>query len=540
MANDEEKKNPGPENPEPHPIDENSLDDLLPEVKVTNEESEVTSDEINDEKISPAILEDVIHRKDAAKLTEIFTFIPDADIAEAASELENVTDLIYLFRNTPSKNAAALFDELDQDTKEKLIAAMTDKELVKLVNEQSADDVADVVGDMPANLARKVLKAADADMRADINKLLKYADDTAGAIMTTEYLELKEGLTVSKAIETIRKIGKDAETVYTLFLCTDRRKFAGTVNLDDLIFASGEQKLSEIMSKDAPYVHVNTDKEEVANMMAKYDLNALAVLNDDECLVGIVTIDDAIDVAVEEANEDLAHFSKMATADAPYMDTSIWRNAKRCFPWLIGLIVLGTFTTMVLNRLEAQQIFTALPILISFVPTLMDTGGNAGGQTTGLMIRGLATKEFGPRQTLQVAWKELRSALLIALFVGVFAFVWITIECYTGIVSLGVVTDTNGMIYDFSNISIWNGSAFRGPLAGEFAIHTLTFSGLVALTMFVAISASKVVGTLLCMGAAAIKKDPALLAQPLLTTVMDVLTLLIYFAMACVFFPAFA
>ena len=170
----------------------------------------------------------------------------------------------------------------------------------------------------------------------------------------------------------------------------------------------------------------------------------------------------------------------------------------------------------------------------------MDTGGNAGGQTTGMMIRSLAMKEFTPKETLKVLWKEFRSSVLIAAFVALFAFVWITLEQYTGIVSLGQVGDPNGVNYDFSNYTIWNGNAFKGPLAGEFAIHALTFSALVSVTMFAAISVSKIIGTLLCMGAAAIKKDPALLAQPLLTTVMDVTTLLIYFLMACMFFPTFA
>ena len=517
---------------------------MLEEEKKDQEEKEPTespeaSEKVNVKKVTAEELENAIIAHDRTKLREIFDTVPNIDIAEAAEELD-IKVLIALFRDISSELSAPLFDELTQDKKEELVKAMTDKELVALVNEQFADDVTDTVGDMPANLARRVLRAADKDMRADINVLLKYKPDTAGAIMTTEFLEFKQGEPVKKTIAEIRAKGKDAETIYTIFVRNEKRKFVGTVDLDDLIFASEDQKLMDIMNKDAPSCHASTDKEEVANMFRRYDLNAMAVLNDDGCLIGIVTVDDAVDVITEESNEDLARVTNMEPTEKPYMEMTIWENAKKCFPWIIALLILGTFTTMVLNRLETQQIFQSLPILISFVPTLMDTGGNAGGQTTGMMIRSLAMKEFGPKEVGKVVWREFRSSILIALFVAVFAFLWITIEEYTGIVSLGTIKDMDGTLYSFEGYSIWNGSVFNGPQAGEFAVHALTFSSLVAVTMFAAVSVSKIIGTLLCMGAAAIKKDPALLAQPLLTTVMDVTTLLIYFAMACLFFPKFA
>ncbi len=501
---------------------------------------ELTSEEVTSNKFNSDILKAAINAHDKARMHEIFDSVPDADIALAAEGLEPA-ELITLFRDNPSSFTAPLFDDLSQEKQEELVKAMTDKELVSLINSQSADDIADTIGDMPANLARKVLSAADKDMREDLNRLLKYKEGTAGSLMTTEYLEFKETESVSNAIKTIRKIGREAETVFTLFIRNAKRKFVGTVDLDDLIFAKEDQSLSDIMNRDAPYCHVNTDQEEVGNMFRKYDINAMAVLNEDDCLTGIVTVDDAVDVITQETNEDLARITNMEPTEKPYMSLGIWENAKKCFPWIIALLVLGTFTTMVLNRLELQNIFVHLPILISFVPTLMDTGGNAGGQTTGMMIRSLATKEFGPKETLKVIWREFRSSLLVGLFVAIFAFVWIILESYTGIVSLGNVGDPDGINYDFTGYNVWNnGLAFVGPLAGEFAIHVITFSALVALTMFVAISVSKIIGSLLCMGAAAIKKDPALLAQPLLTTIMDVTTLLIYFAMACLFFPSFA
>ena len=512
---------------------------------------EETQDEPNDngvdvEKTSEEELARLIEARDRNGLIEVFDKVPTIDIAEAADDL-SPEQLIYIFRSLSSALTADLFDGFSPETKEKLIKAMTDRDLVKIINSQSADDVADTVGDLPANLASKVLKAADKDMREDINQLLKYKEDTAGSLMTTEYIELLDTTRVDKAIQEIRDKGRDAETVYTIFVRDKFRHFEGTVDLDDLIFAKPEETLKDIMNEDVVSVSTNTDQEEVGQMFSRYDLNALAVLNDDDRLVGVITIDDAVDVIKEESSEDLARITNMEPSDRPYTETSVWSNAKKCFPWIIALLILGTFTTMVLNRLESQTIFTSLPILISFVPTLMDTGGNAGGQTTGLMIRGLAIREFGPRDTLKIVWKEIRSALIVALFVAVFAFIWVAMEEYTGIVSLGIVTDTSGETFDFSGMTIWDGSAFLGKtidgkfISGlDFASHSLTFAALVSITMFVAITFSKAVGTLLCMASAAIKKDPALLAQPLLTTVMDVATLLIYFAMACIFFPKFA
>lgn len=501
---------------------------------------ELTSEDINEASFDSEVLLAAISKHDRKELKRIFERIPDADIAKACEDLD-IKDVITLFRDTKSEQNASLFDELSQDLKESLVQAMTNKELVEIVNSQYADDLADSVGDMPANLAKKVLAAADPEMRKDINQLLKYKEDTAGAIMTTEFIELKEGMNVKKAIDHIRLRGREAETVYTIFVRNERRKFVGTVDLDDLIWSKDDALLSDIMNKDAPFCHVNTDKEDVANMFRKYDLNALAVLNEDNCLLGIVTVDDAMDVITEESNEDIAHMTNLVPSEKTYNETGVFENAKKCIPWIIALLVLGTFTTMVLNRLESQMIFVSLPILVSFVPTLMDTGGNAGGQTTGMMIRGLATNEFGPKDILKILWKEFRSSLIVAACVALFCFIWVTMEQYTGIVSLGEVNyPGDGTTFDFSNYYIWNGMAFSGEHAAQFATHSLTFSALVSITMFFAIVFSKIVGTSLCMGAAAIKKDPALLAQPMLTTVMDVLTLVIYFGIACLFFPSLA
>ena len=476
--------------------------------------------------IDPEKILGYIRRKDRKALLTIFEIVPNIDIAEAVADFEPA-DLLYIFRAVPSEITADFFDELPSDTKEKLIKAMTDKELVEIINEQYADDVADTIVELPANLASRVLRATGKEMRKDVNQLLQYADGTAGALMTTEYLEFTDDAVVSNVIEEIRKKGKDAETVYTIFVRNRKRQFVGTVGLDDLLFASPDQTLREIMNQDVVSCYTATDQEEVARMFRRYDLNAMAVLNSDSRLVGVITVDDAIDVMTEESAEDLARLTNMEPSDRPYMEQSAWANASRCIPWLIALLILGTFTTLVLDRIEKSAIFTALPMLIAFVPTLMDTGGNAGAQTTGLMIRGLAVGDFHPRDVLKVLWREFRAALIISAVVLSFAFLWVMMEQYTGI-----VCDAE----TFPGVNIWNGNCWTM----DFFLHTLKSSALIAITMGIAVLASKTVGTLLPLGAAAIKKDPALLSQPMLTTIMDVTTLVIYLLMAMAFFPHFA
>ena len=491
----------------------------MDEEKVENMEPKVPT-------IDPDKILGYIRKKDRKALLTIFEIVPSIDIAEAVENFDPA-DLLYIFRAVPSEITADFFDELSSDTKEALIKAMTDKELVAIIKEQYADDVADTVIELPANLASRVLKAADKEMRQSVNQLLQYSDGTAGALMTTEYLEFVDTAPVSDVINEIRTKGKDAETVYTIFVRNKKREFVGTAGLDDLIFAKPNETLEDIMNRDVVSCYTATDQEEVAKMFRRYDLNAMAVLNSDSRLVGVITVDDVIDVMVEEQQEDLARLTNMEPSDKPYMELSAWDNAKKCIPWLIALLILGTFTTMVLDRIEKSAIFTALPMLIAFVPTLMDTGGNAGAQTTGLMIRGPAVDDFEPKDVLKVLWKEFRSAVIIAGIVAAFAFLWITIEQYTGIVN-----DAE----NFKDINIWSGNCWNV----DFFAHTMKNSALISITMGIAVLFSKCIGTLLPLGAAAIKKDPALLSQPMLTTIMDVATLCIFLLMAVIFFPQFA
>ncbi|MCQ2772326.1 MAG: magnesium transporter [Bacilli bacterium] len=525
---DEEKKTTEVVPPsEPIVLDDDAP--IVPDQETIEAADEAVEETVDVEEITPEALEEAIVNKNKAELIRIFETVPDVDIAEACDEIE-VTSLIRLFRMMKAEMTAELFEELSQDKKEELIRGMTDKELVSIINEQYADDIADTVGDMPANLAMRVLKAADKEMRAAINTLLKYQEDTAGAVMTTEYLEFREDMDVKTAIKQIRSKGKDAETVYTIFVRDAQRKFVGTVDLDDLIFAKEDEKLGDIMNCDIPTVQANTDKEEVANLFRRYnDMKALAVLNDEDRLVGVVTVDDAIDVMVEETTEDIESMNAVSALEDSYLETKPWDMAKKCFPWLIILMVLGTFSSMVLSRLE--DTLGTLAVLTAFITVLMDTGGNSGGQTIALMIRGLSLREFGPEDFGKIIWKELRSSLITAAIVGVFGMIWFTMEQMTGIVinshAVDSVIAANGLPAD-ALVTIWQGNIW----SWTFFLPVLVVSAAVSLTLFAGIIFSKVLAIVLPLVTAALKKDPAVIAQPILTTIIDVSSLLLFFAIA--------
>ncbi len=511
------------------PAENLELEDIIPDLETIEAADESDEETVDIEEVSTEELIKDINERNKKELNRIFDEVPDIDIAEAC-EIIDVTSLIRLFRMMPSERTAELFEELSQDKKEELIKGMTDKELVEIINEQYADDIADAVGDMPANLAARVLKAADKNMRKDINTLLKYQDDTAGAVMTTEFLEFKQDLSVKQTIEQIRNIGKDAETIYTIFVRDSQRQFVGTVDLDDLIFAKESQKLQDIMNKDAPTIQANTDREEVAVIFRRYDLNAIAVLNNDNRLVGVVTVDDAIDVMIQETNEDIESMNQVGTLEDSYLETSPWDMAKKCFPWLIILMVLGTFSSMVLSRLE--DTLGTLAVLTAFITVLMDTGGNSGGQTIALMIRGLSLKEFGPKDFGKIIWKELKSSIITASIVAVFGVIWFTIEQVTGIIintnAAEAVIEAQGLTYNGQLVTIWQGNIW----SWAFFKPVLIVSVGVSLTLFVGVIFSKVLAICLPLLSAVLKKDPAIVSQPLLTTIIDVLSLLTFFLIA--------
>ncbi len=461
-------------------------------------------------------------QRDAQGLRDFFEVTPTIDIAEACEDIDDVAVFLYIFRTVNNEYSSEMFTELSSEKQEMIINAFTDKELVSLLNNSFADDVVDTINDMPANVTNRILKVAPKDIRNDINKLLQFKENTAGSLMTTEYIEVRDTATVEDTIALIRKQGRDAETVYTLFVKDKSRVMVGTADLDDLIFAQGDDLIKDIMNRDFVTCNVNDDQEAVANMFQRYDLTAMAVVNNENRIMGIITIDDAVDVLVQEANEDINALSHITPLEDSYLDTSPWKMAKKCFPWIIVLLILGTFTTMALDRIEKSNVFALIPVLICFVPTLMDTGGNAGGQTIALMIRGLGTKEFTPKDIWKILGKESLTALIVSLFIGVFSFIWFTLEQYLGIV-------TNESLYvNGVAATIWNGNCWTS----EFALTSLAVSLTVSVTLIIASFVAKIVAVLLPLGVAALKRDPAVVAQPLLTTIVDVFSLVIYLVVA--------
>lgn len=458
-----------------------------------------------------------IDNRDVKTLREIFETTPAIDIAELCDEIEDVSKLIFIFKTVKSEFTADFFTSLNPTIKKELIEVMSDADVAKVFKEQFSDDIADYIEELPANLVSKVLKDVSKEKREDVNTLLNFKSDTAGSIMTTEYLSLNDEMTADQAIEHIRNVGKEKETIYTLFIRDKQRNLVGTLDLDSLIFAQGEQQLKDIMNRNYVTVNVNDDQEDVAQIVKRYDLNAIAVLNADNRLCGIITIDDIVDILEEEASEDIAKMGLIAPLENSYIKTSSWQMAKKCFPWIITLLILSTFSSFILSSF--QEKLAVLPILAAFIPVLTDTGGNAGGQTISLMIRGLALKEFSPKQFWKILGKELLTSLYTATIVMIFAFVWFTIEQYTGIVNINL------------NANIWNGKCWTA----EFAKHAFSISAIVSATLWVTTIVSKAIAVMLPLAVVKMKKDPAVASEPLMTTIIDMISLLIYFGIAIPF-----
>ena len=454
-----------------------------------------------------------IQKRNAAELREIFETVPNIDIAECLDEVDDAAVFLYIFRTVSSEYTSDFFAELTTDQQELIINSFTDKQLIELLENSFADDIVDTLEEMPANVVNRVLKACPADLRKDVNSLLNYQENTAGSVMTTEYLDMKEDLTVKDALKIVRKRGKDAETVYTVFVRDSKRNLKGTINLDDLIFADEDEVLSEIMDRDFVTCNVNDDQEEVANMFKRYDLNAMAVVNNENKIIGIITIDDVVDIIVEEATEDIAHLNQISNMDEPYLKTPVFKLVMKCVPWILILIVLQMFSTLIISRFEGA--IASLTLLSFFMSLVTDAGGNAGGQTTTLIVRSISLDEFDKGDFKRVLWKELRVTLCIAGIVGLFAFGWIFFETSVGIANV--------------KESIEGVKEAHPEWAMSEMTVKLVVSGLIASTLFVAMIVSRMVACMLPFLAKKIKLDPAVVCGPFTTTLVDVITLLTYF-----------
>lgn len=446
-----------------------------------------------------------IKNRNAQELRDIFENVPNIDIAEAVEDVDDVASLLYIFRVVKNDYAAEFFAELSTEQQEKIINAFTDKELIDLINNSFADDIVDTLEEMPANIVNRVLKVCPKDMRKDVNTLLNFKENTAGSVMTTEYIEMRENISVKEAISIIREKGREAETVYTIFVRDAKRTMVGTVDLDELIFSKEDEKLEDIMNKDFVTCYVNDDQEEVANMFKRYDLNAMAVVNTEDKIIGIITIDDVVDIIVEEANEDIARLNAVSSMDEPYLKTPIWRLVLKCAPWILALMVLQVFSAMILSGFE--EAISQFAILAVFTPLIMDAGGNSGGQTTTMIVRSLSLEEFDKKDYGKVIWKELRVAAIIGLIVAVFAFGWLMFEMSIGIINTDSIRERPGNYY------------------GNMAI----VASLVGMTLFVTMLISRLVGCSLPFLAKILHLDPAVVCGPITTTMVDIISLITYF-----------
>ena len=432
---------------------------------------------------------DFLEQKKFAQLKPLLSALEPADLAEIFSELSEV-DLPVVFRLLPKELAAEAFVEMNSSQQELLIRSFSDKELKLILDELFVDDTVDIIEEMPANVVRRILLQADSETRKEINEILKYPKDSAGSIMTTECISLRENMTVAQCFEKIRKQAIDKETIYTCYVTDESKKMLGTVTVKDLLLHDYEEKVGSIMNENFIFVDTLADKEEAANILSKYDLLSVPVVDQENRLVGIVTVDDALDVITEEATEDISFINSVTPSDKPYLETSVTRIYLHRIPWLLILMISASFTGLILNTYQ-HMLGT---LLVACVPMVMGTGGNAGSQASVTVIRGMALDEIRPRDILKVIWKEVRVALLVAISVG--------IACY---LKLQLI---DGLI--FGDYYPWKDS-----LA-------------VSLSIACAIVMAKIVGCCIPIFAKTIHIDPAVFANPFITTITDVLSLLIF------------
>ena len=430
----------------------------------------------------------LLEEKQFKELREILENTHPVDIAEFFEELED-KQILLLFRLLSKDQAAETFTEMNNEMCEVLINALTDSELKEVWDEMYLDDAADILEEMPANVVKRLLSATDEDTRRQINALLNYPEDSVGSIMTVEYIALQKGMTVEDAILKIRQIGLNKETIYTCYV-TERRKLIGAVSLREILTTSDTQTIEEIMETNMIYVNTHDDREEAVNTIDKYGLMALPVVDKEMRMVGIVTVDDAMDVLQEETTEDI---NKMAGIVVPnedtYFETTIWQHAKSRFPWLLFLMLSATLSGLALGHFEAALV--AMPVLNIFVPMLTGTGGNCGSQSSTLMIRGLATDEIKLRDVFKVISKELAVALIVGFM-------------------LAVVNGIRIMIM-YQNF-------------------VLAFT--LGITLILTVVLAKTIGCVLPLVAKKCGLDPALMAAPLITTLVDTGTILIYLSFA--------
>lgn len=447
----------------------------------------------NNEEILEQV-EELLESRSFVKIRELLSPLNPADIAELIGELHEL-QVPLVFRILPKDLAGDTFSYMESDTQQLLIKSFSDAELKEIINDLWVDDTVDMIEEMPANVVARILQSADPSLRRQINEILKYPENSTGSIMTVEYVSLNKDLTIEQCFQKIRREGINKETVYTCYV-TEKRKLIGTVSVKALLLADSAETVSDIMETNVIAIDAYEDKEVAAQMFSKYDLLALPVVDKDGRIVGIVTVDDAMDVMEEAATEDIAIMAAVSSNDKPYLKTGVFSIWLSRIPWLLLLMLSATFTGIILNSFE--DALSAIPVLISFIPMLMGTGGNAGGQASATVIRGLAVGEIELGDIFKVLWKEMRVAVFCGLTLAVTGF--------------GKIMLVDNLLFGMD----------------------VTYSQMlvVSITLMVTVFAAKLVGCVLPIAAKAVKLDPAVMASPFITTIIDVLSLVVYFFFA--------
>ena len=453
------------------------------------------------ELVEKALLK-MLEEKKYATLKDILVTMNPSDVAGLFDGLED-KQIPLMFRLLPKELAAETFVEMEADAQELLIQGFSDNELKEVLDELYVDDAADIVEEMPANVVKRILKNADPEMRSSINQILRYPEYSAGSIMTTEYVSLRPHMTVEEAILRIRRQGIDKETIYTCYVLAKDRTLLGMVTVKDLLLADDDETpVEEIMVTNLISVSTQADQEEVARMLGKYDFLALPVVDGENRMVGIVTFDDAMDVMVEEATEDMELMSAITPSEKPYLRSSAWELFKNRIPWLMLLMLSATFTGLIITSFE--DALAQVVVLTAFIPMLMGTGGNSGSQSSVTVIRALSLGELKFRDIGIVLWKELRTAIMCGIVLAGVCFVkiWLVDRLMLG---------NNGI--------------------------TMTVDLVVCLALCVTVIIAKIVGGTLPLVAKVLGADPAVMASPFITTIVDAVSLLVYFMFAKALLP---
>ena len=445
--------------------------------------------ELQEEKTIAEILQELLESRQYTKLRQTISEMNTVDIATAMGEMEN-EDSLKMFRILPKDMAADVFADLELDAQQYIIRSLSDREASNIIDNLMADDATDLLEEMPANVVKRILANASPETRADINHLLQYPEDSAGSIMTVEYVDLREDMTVADAIERIRKKGVDSETINICYVVTRQKVLVGTVALRYLLIMKPDEIIGDIMNTNVISINTMTDQEEAARVFQKYGFTAMPVVDNERRMVGIITIDDVVDILEEEATEDIEKMAAIVPSDKPYPKVGIFETYKSRIPWLLFLMISATFTGAIITGFE--DALSAFVVLTAYIPMLMDTGGNAGSQASVSIIRGLSLKEIEFEDIFKIIWKEIRVAALCGLTLAGANFV---------------------KLIFLDRLSI-------------------TVAAVICVTLLIVVLIAKMVGCCLPMLASKLGFDPAVMASPFITTIVDALSLLVYFNIA--------